>query len=213
MYVRRSRATEANPDKWAIAPLASKDEFRKTLMEANVLLWAMSIMTFTYSFINHFIANAPDSPPFDIPEVRIVDGGITGPIPNTKSTICRSYLVEEMIDEEKDGFYKFISNGDAIPVPQVANDLSSVTEFLSFTQHVQYHKARGAVYLSDLQGIRNLLTDPQIMTAPSIGEGLDIFGDGNVPAAFNAFPQQHMCNKFCHWFQLPALKQVVDDAQ
>ncbi|KAJ6579408.1 hypothetical protein B0H10DRAFT_1962901, partial [Mycena sp. CBHHK59/15] len=75
-----------------------------------------------------------------------------------------------MIDEEKDGFYKFISNGDAIPVPQVANDksLSSVTEFLSFTQHVQYHKT-----------VVRCIS----LTCKLDWEGLDIFGDGNVPAA------------------------------
>ncbi|KAJ7146842.1 hypothetical protein C8R44DRAFT_758323 [Mycena epipterygia] len=46
------------------------------------------------------------------------------------------------------------------------------------------------------------------MTAHSIGDGAEIFGEGNLPAAFNAFPEQHICNKFCHWFELPALKPV-----
>ncbi|KAJ6450875.1 hypothetical protein C8R45DRAFT_946488 [Mycena sanguinolenta] len=40
-----------------------------------------------------------------------------------------------------------------------------------------------------------VLTDPQIMTAPSIGDGIEIFGDGNVAAGFPAF--------FCEWFKLP----------
>ncbi|KAJ7718654.1 hypothetical protein B0H16DRAFT_1337362, partial [Mycena metata] len=53
-------------------------------------------------------------------------------------------------------------------------------------------------------GTLKLLTDPQIMTAPSIGEGVEIWGEGNIPAAFNAFPEQHVCNKFCTWFQLPS---------
>ncbi|KAJ6600377.1 hypothetical protein DFH09DRAFT_901349, partial [Mycena vulgaris] len=160
MYARRSKSTETKPDNWVITRLTPTDEFWKSLMEANVLLWAISIMIFTYSFIHHFIADSPTSPPFDIPEVRFVHGGVavvheqmTGPTPVMKSTICRSYLVEEMIDEANDGFYKFINNGNAVPVPFKDESLSSFTQFLSFTQHVQYHKTGGAVYLSDLQGM------------------------------------------------------------
>ncbi|KAJ7938955.1 hypothetical protein B0H13DRAFT_1587330, partial [Mycena leptocephala] len=164
MYVRCSKPTEAKPDNWVITRLTPTDEFRKTLMEANVLLWAISIMTFTYSFIHHFIADSPTSPPFDILEVRFVHGGVTvvheqmtEPMPVMESTTCRSYLVEEMIDEANDGFYKFINNRNAVPVPFKDESLSSLTEFLSFTQHFQYHKTGGAVYLSDLQGMFLLL--------------------------------------------------------
>ncbi|KAJ7683054.1 hypothetical protein B0H14DRAFT_3677535 [Mycena olivaceomarginata] len=81
--------------------------------------------------------------------------------------------------------------------------LHEMADFLSFTQHVQYYKTAGMVYLSDLQGTLERLTDPQIMTSPSIGDGIDLFGDGNVPAAFAAFPAEHACNKFCAWFKLP----------
>ncbi|KAJ7199949.1 hypothetical protein GGX14DRAFT_467093 [Mycena pura] len=59
------------------------------------------------------------------------------------------------------------------------------------------------VYLSDLQGTVNLLTNPQIMTTPWQME--DLFGEGNVAAAFEAFPREHVCNKFCTWFQVPKL--------
>ncbi|KAJ7855087.1 hypothetical protein B0H13DRAFT_1454311, partial [Mycena leptocephala] len=64
------------------------------------------------------------------------------------------YLVEEVIDEEQDGFYKFINNGSAVPLPLPATDpsLSVLAEFLAFGQHVQYYKTGGMVYLSDLQG-------------------------------------------------------------
>ncbi|KAJ7086293.1 hypothetical protein C8R43DRAFT_1142416 [Mycena crocata] len=215
MYVRRAKRTVRNPDGWALTRLTAADEFAKTMMEANVLLWAVSLMTFTYSFIDHFIANSPSEPPFDIPEVRFVHAAIAvvpeqvvGPVSNSKSTICRSYLVEELIDETRDGFHKFINNASAVPVSLVGSkqSLSIVAEFLSFTQHVQYHKSGGMVYLSDLQGTSELLTDPQIMTSPSIGDGIEIFGEGNVPSAFEAFPDQHICGKFCEWFQLPKFK-------
>ncbi|KAJ7759726.1 hypothetical protein DFH07DRAFT_772058 [Mycena maculata] len=218
MYVRRAKPTEANPNGWAIICLMPADEYRKIIMEANVLLWATSILTFTYSFIFHFIDKSPYPPPFEIPDIRFVHAGValvheagTGPN-SSKFSICRSYLVEELINEEDDGFYKYITNGSAVPfpLPPTANkSLSDLTEFLAFTQHVQLHKTDGMVYLSDLQGSTKLLTDPQIMTAPSIGDGAEIFGDGNVPGAFNAFSDQHICNAFCRWFKLPVLEPVA----
>ncbi|KAJ6586225.1 hypothetical protein B0H10DRAFT_2198072 [Mycena sp. CBHHK59/15] len=212
MYVPRSKPTDSDPKAWVINRRMPEDEFRKILMEANVFQWAISIMTFTYSFIEHFLEKSPNPPPFPIPEICFVHAGVAlvhqqdaGPLGNKKATICRSYLIEE----EHSGFYKFINNGSAVPVPLPAAvpSLSALAEFLAFTQHVQYYKSGGMVYLSDLQGTVGLLTDPQIMTAPSIGDGIEIFGEGNVPAAFSAFPMQHVCNKFCHWFQLPVLQQ------
>ncbi|KAJ6466160.1 hypothetical protein C8R47DRAFT_1235093 [Mycena vitilis] len=216
MYVRRSQPTSENPDAWVINRLMPVDEHRKIIMEANVLLWATSIMVFTYSFIWHFVKNSPHPPPFEIPEIRFVHAGVAilheqGRQLNTsKSAISRSYLVEELIDQ-RDGFYKFINNASAIPLPlpsTAGKSGAAVAEFLAFTQHVQYYKTGGMVYLSDLQGSTALLTDPQIMTTPNIGNGLEIFGDGNVPEAFKAFPEQHVCNHFCRWFELPALDRV-----
>ncbi|KAJ7116196.1 hypothetical protein C8R43DRAFT_1154884 [Mycena crocata] len=213
MYVRTAKPTERNPEGWMITRFMPADEFRKTIMEANVLAWAVSLMTFTYSFIHHFIANSSDPLPFDIPEVRFVHAGvalvhehITTPTAGSKSTILRSYLIEEKINEAQDGFYKFINNGSAVPLQHsdASEYLSVLGRFLAFTQHVQYYKSGGMVYLSDLQGSTKLLTDPQIMTSPSIGDGIDIFGDGNVPSAFEAFPMQHICNEFCLWFKLPS---------
>ncbi|KAJ7487093.1 hypothetical protein FB451DRAFT_1026091, partial [Mycena latifolia] len=184
--------------------LIPADEFRKTVMEANVLLWAISIMTFTYSFIQHFIDNSPHNPPFDIPAVHFVRAGVavvheqaTGPVINARA---RAYLIEELIDEEHDGFHKFINNGSAVPVLTTNKSLSVLADFLSFTQHVQFYKTGGMVYISDLQGAYSFLA-PNF----SIGDSVEIFGEGNVPAAFNAFKEQHVCNKFCSWFELPSL--------
>ncbi|KAJ7932230.1 hypothetical protein B0H13DRAFT_1498578, partial [Mycena leptocephala] len=122
MYVRRAKPTDTNPNGWILNRFMPEDEYRKIIMEANVLLWAISIMTFTYSFIQHFIDNSPDTPPFDIPDVHFVHAGVAivhqqapGPLAN-KTSICRSYLIEEHIDEEREGFYKFINNGSAVPL-------------------------------------------------------------------------------------------------
>ncbi|KAK7041275.1 hypothetical protein R3P38DRAFT_349022 [Favolaschia claudopus] len=216
MYKRRKTPTDANPGKWVLNRLTSADEHSKILMEANVLFWATSIMNFTYSFIYHFIQSSSERPPFEIPEIRFVRAGVaivhdqsTGPT-TLKCSISRTYLIEERINEAKDGFYKFINNGSAVPLTMTRKDATELSEFLAFTQHVQFYKTKGAVYLSDLQGSMQLLTDPQIMTSPLIGEGAEIFGDGNVPSAFNSFPEQHCCNHICRWFELPELAASAD---
>ncbi|KAJ7155639.1 hypothetical protein C8R46DRAFT_1351910, partial [Mycena filopes] len=166
MYVRRAKPTETNANGWVINRMMPADEYRKILMEANILLWAGSIMAFTYSFIDHFIENSPDPPPFEIPDIRFVHAGVVlvhqqlnGPLAPISSSICRSYLVEELIDEQEDGFHKFINNGSATPLPSTDASVSAMAEFLSFTQHVQHHKTKGMLYLSDLQGTTQLLTD------------------------------------------------------
>ncbi|KAJ6576294.1 hypothetical protein B0H10DRAFT_2345696 [Mycena sp. CBHHK59/15] len=147
MYVPRSKPTESDPKAWVINRRMPEDEFGKILMEANVFQWAVSIMTFTYSFIEHFLEKSPNPPPFPIPEIRFVHAG---PLGNKKATICRSYLIEKLIDEERNGFYKFINNDSAVPVllPAAVPSLSALAEFLAFTQHVQYYKSGGMVYLA-----------------------------------------------------------------
>ncbi|CAK5283906.1 unnamed protein product, partial [Mycena citricolor] len=41
-----------------------------------------------------------------------------------------------------------------------------MADILCFTQHVQYEKSGGLVFISDYQGSKLLLSDPQIMTSP-----------------------------------------------
>jgi hypothetical protein len=40
--------------------------------------------------------------------------------------------------------------------------------------------------------------------------GDNLFGDGNLGTAFEKFPAQHECNKFCRWFKLKALKVTTN---
>ncbi|KAF8188604.1 hypothetical protein K438DRAFT_1972294 [Mycena galopus ATCC 62051] len=146
-----------------------------------------------------------------IPQLRFVHAGVAvshdqaagNNISNT-SSIRRTYLVEEFI-EESDGFVKFVHNGDANSLLDTDDPFYHIAEFFCFTQHVQYFKTDGTVFLSDLQGSDMLLTDPQIMTSPKIADGKDIFGGGNVSSVFENFPRQHVCNAYCSWFNLPAM--------
>ncbi|KAK7007130.1 hypothetical protein R3P38DRAFT_3325563 [Favolaschia claudopus] len=185
MYKRRNTPTDANPGKWVLNRLTSADEHSKILMEANVLFWATSIMNFTYSFIYHFIQNSSELPLFKIPEIRFVRAGVA--IVHDQTTEHRGQTWRLLwgtvsilsIPSREDGFYKFINNG-------ARQDASELSEFLAFTQH-------GAVYLSDLQG------------DSAVFSGAEIFGDGNVPSAFNSFPEEHCCNHICRWLELPKL--------
>ncbi|KAJ6462989.1 hypothetical protein C8R45DRAFT_841444, partial [Mycena sanguinolenta] len=167
-------------------------------------------------FINFKLQDL-EKPSFEIPTIRFVHGGLavahTGSHTHAKTSLSRTWLVEELLNLDEDNkFYKFINNDYAVPSTAVdlADDLAltSTAEFLCFIQHIQYWKTGSMVYISDLQGTTSLLTDPQIMTSPSIAEGKNLFGGGNDPKAFMAFPSQHICNKFCWWFKLPLLSET-----
>lgn len=49
----------------------------------------------------------------------------------------------------------------------------------------------------------------------SVGEGEDIFGDGNIECTVRMFEKQHKCNKFCKWpgFGLEAFVEQTEEAE
>ncbi|KAJ7024632.1 hypothetical protein C8F04DRAFT_1270022 [Mycena alexandri] len=58
-------------------------------------------------------------------------------------------------------------------------------------------------FVGDYQGGNTLLTDPQIMSSPEfMAAGHHLFADGNVATGFESFEIDHVCNKFCQFFQL-----------
>ncbi|KAK7034458.1 hypothetical protein R3P38DRAFT_2698872, partial [Favolaschia claudopus] len=69
-------------------------------------------------------------------------------------------------------------------------------EFLAFCQHYQLIKTHGTLFVSDYQGGESLLTDPQIMSSPSL-DSRQLFADGNIGNGFESFQNDHVCNKFC----------------
>ncbi|KAG6849216.1 hypothetical protein H0H93_010410 [Arthromyces matolae] len=214
----KKKQTERDTDmeaQYKIQQYVFNDELDRVLVEANMLYWGSSLMSLGYAFIISYLATQPQRPEFEIPQLRFVKAGvavshdrkgaqkISGGAPKG-TELKRAYLLEEYIDE-KDEFVKYISNGSAVPCLDIDHPLYNIAEFLSFIQHVQYSKTGGIVYVSDFQGGKELLTDPQIMTSPSLSDGVGLFGDGNVPEAFEAFPKEHKCNLFCNWFQLTSL--------
>ncbi|KAJ7203034.1 hypothetical protein GGX14DRAFT_311668, partial [Mycena pura] len=185
------------------------DEFTKTVKEANLLFWGTSLFQFTYSFIDNRISKAAQPPPFSVPRLRFVFGGVAvvhevsqGATAGATTTICRAYLVEEFMAWGNSEFMKFVHNGNAVPLLDEDDPLYDLAQFLCFTQHVQYEKSGGLVFISDYQGFSLL----SLFSAIKTEEGDDPFGEGNVGSAFLMFPKQHICNHFCKWFKLSALE-------
>ncbi|KAG1887220.1 hypothetical protein F4604DRAFT_1570992 [Suillus subluteus] len=202
---------------YKIGRYAPLNELAKLFREANILYWAKALLGLVYNFIDRAIADTSDPPPFNIPRVRFVEAGLalsysqgTGKSTLKTATIpCGAFLLEEIIDGED--FTKFIHNMDPDPLLDPDQDGYDFAQFLAFTQHVQYMKTGGLVFISDYQGITKLLTDPQIMTHSSVSQGNDIFGEGNIEKAVSEFERRHVCNEFCKWpgFGLEVLRVEV----
>ncbi|KAF8430638.1 hypothetical protein L210DRAFT_3417461 [Boletus edulis BED1] len=136
------------------------DETQWLYHEANILYWAMALLDFTYRYVDQCIIDAKDLPPFVVPCLCFVEASLlfaysadcteAPRIPGCKpGSVGTTYLVEEIIDDE---FFKYIHNGSASPVQLTNVEANKVAEFLAFTQHVQYTKTGGQVYISDYQG-------------------------------------------------------------
>ncbi|KAG1828238.1 hypothetical protein EV424DRAFT_1318562 [Suillus variegatus] len=178
----------------------------KLFREANVLYWAKALLGLVYDFIEHAVASTSESLPFNIPHVRIVEAGLAisffpgGAKPSVKTgTTHVVFLLEEVIDcgDEDRDFTKFIHNMDPNPLLDPEDYGYDFALFLAFTQHVQYVKTGGLAFISDYQGNTELLMDPQIMTDPSVSDGDDIFGEGNISEVVSEFEKGHICNNFC----------------
>ncbi|KAI6030149.1 hypothetical protein EDC04DRAFT_2605443 [Pisolithus marmoratus] len=81
----------------------------------------------------------------------------------TGSAVNVTYLVKGFIPTSSDKFVKYTHNSNAEPCFLVDRKAAAIANFLAFTQHIQYIKTGGQVYISDYQGFRPLLTDPLIL--------------------------------------------------
>ncbi|KAJ7775967.1 hypothetical protein DFH07DRAFT_983119 [Mycena maculata] len=183
MYRRRSKNTDSNSS--AVTRYSYADEYALTVQEANLLYWASSLMGFTYSFINHFIANTPVEPPFNIPQLCFVHAGVavvhdqvSGTNVANVSSIHRTYLLEELIDTENEDFVKFIP---------------------FYLPAIHFTKLRNFCASPSTYNISRLTEHREI------AGGNNIFGEGNIGKVFKEFPEQHACNDYCEWFKLPSM--------
>ncbi|KAI6005573.1 hypothetical protein EDD15DRAFT_2358723 [Pisolithus albus] len=191
-----------------------KDKSSMLYHEANVLYWAKALLKMTYDFVDCAIQGAEALPPFDIPRLRFVDAGLlltysSAAVATPEGSkrpakpsgmVCTMFLAEEFIPTMSDAdFVKYIHNGNAVPCELISERAEEIALFLAFTQHVQYTRTGGQVYISDYQGSGLLLMDPQILTHLEVGAGLKLFSEGNLQKGVECFEKQHICNKFCRW--------------
>ncbi|KAI6018337.1 hypothetical protein EDC04DRAFT_2576324, partial [Pisolithus marmoratus] len=186
---------------WRIIHLSLGDELPKLHCKVNTLYWAKALLTMTYDFIDGAILSADSPPPFKIPHLHFVEAVLAlahlqltkGLVkPKFGGMVCSVYLLEEKIKGGSAVFIKYIHNMDCRPSLSADMDGYDIAKFLAFTQHVQYSKTGGLVFVSDYQGNSNALDS-------SIGDGLDIFSEGNVESTVASFDKHHECNRFCKW--------------
>ncbi|KAG1722716.1 hypothetical protein EDB19DRAFT_1916527 [Suillus lakei] len=149
------------------------DELPKLFREANILYWVKALLGFVYNVIDRAVAGTSQPPPFDIPHVRFVDAGLVlsyyqdGSKPASKAASAHAgFLLKEVIDSDgrDDDFVKYIHNMDPNPLLE-PDEFRRVGWSLSLT-------------IKNQTGNTKLLTDPQIMTHPSVSDSVtkDIFG-------------------------------------
>ncbi|KAJ7016540.1 hypothetical protein C8F04DRAFT_1201967 [Mycena alexandri] len=165
------------------------------IMEIRCLAWGHVLMELVYTFIDTFLARRQlKTAPFPIPRFQFVNAALV---------IVQNefFLVETRIAGE---FRKYINNRAAkgLEFEDPADTIRA--DFLCFAQHVQYQETFKMVFVSDFQGNEAYLTDPQILSDPTSGEGRQLFADGNVSKGFLNFETDHRCNAFCKFFELRA---------
>ncbi|KAG1878330.1 hypothetical protein F4604DRAFT_1680016 [Suillus subluteus] len=204
-YKKYPPGSSKNPMNFTIGRYTITDELPKLFREANVLYWARALLTFSYEYIDHCVSNSSEPPPFHIPRLRFVEAGLAlshdhtqpGQHKSKSLTMPRAvYLVEELITDE---FLKYIHNMDCNPMLDPYEAGYEIAAFLACTQHIQYAKTGGLSFISDYQGGCEVLSDPQVLTHPSVNDGKDMFGDGNIERAVSTFEKAHHCNDYCKW--------------
>ncbi|KAK0224925.1 hypothetical protein EDD85DRAFT_959209 [Armillaria nabsnona] len=111
-------------------------------------------------------------------------------------------LVERLLST--DDFVKYVCNGTPQPINLASDEKNHNAVFLCFLQHVQYHFTKAKAFVLDYQGTGCWLTDPQVMAKSKV-VGHQLFADGNVEGSIEHFGEQHLCNAWCKWFELPEL--------
>ncbi|KAH9836558.1 uncharacterized protein C8Q71DRAFT_857789 [Rhodofomes roseus] len=197
IYIRRDDTElRASAAKVRIDFAPSGQQIVELGREILCLQWASALMNIVYEFL----AGSARQPPFPIPVMRFVRVALA--IEDKESIERKVFMVEERIDPREHGVWrKYINNNSPTPLLSTSCTpaLQHIADFLVFCQHVQYIKTSGLAFVSDFQGGTTLLSDPQIITAPQVG---DVFAGGNITSAYTNFVAEHDCSKFCKFFSL-----------
>ncbi|KAF7307111.1 Alpha-type protein kinase domain-containing protein [Mycena indigotica] len=189
--------------------LSSEAQLKHLPDEISAHQWGNALLEATYGMMRSWRATKMCDDPhwrskLRSPQLRFTEVGLA--VEQGGGQHPKVFMVEERITGD---FVKYIHNGSARLSASAQND--PVALFLSFTQHAQYILSDGMIFVSDYQGgLDNdgniLLTDPQIISDPKLGE---IFAGGNVASAFYNFKNDHRCNSFCIDYGLAPLHDFV----
>ncbi|KAJ4473173.1 hypothetical protein J3R30DRAFT_3708305 [Lentinula aciculospora] len=190
----------------SISMLPEDRQYNELSRELNCIVWAKVLLDMVYQFIARKDEACSTRPSFTIPQLRFIDAALVVARRNNHEEL---YMMEERIggsgpDSDRN-FMKYICNNSGRPIllrgsSLHASERNQCARFLSFAQHVQYLRTAKLAFTSDFQGAGNLLTDPQIITSPDLGDQL--FARGNV--AFEKMLETHECtgNEFCQYYKL-----------
>ncbi|KAH9046217.1 hypothetical protein EDB84DRAFT_1265326 [Lactarius hengduanensis] len=197
-----SRTSDLSSSAAPILSLSPDEQIKDLAADALSIQWASSLLDDVYDFVALYHQSHVTCP-VTIPQFRFVKSGLA--ITNTPGAAPvqkEAYLVEELIRSEDDGpWKKYINNGSSCPLHFRDFENRRRADFLAFCQHVQYWRTGCQVFTSDFQGGDTLLTDPQIITHPDLGRKL--FSKGNVRDTHRNFEEDHQCNVFCKFFEVP----------
>lgn len=106
------------------------------------------------------MAEEKTPPPTQIPRMRFVrvafatEGKQAQVTNGEKTRPCSLFLVEESIEESREGrFRKYINNQSPVPNGFLFDyEDANRALFLAFTQHWQYKRTHGLAFVSDYQG-------------------------------------------------------------
>lgn len=141
--IKRFYTTDRNQ---RLARLPSGAEKSKCRQEGALLMWSISILNHSLSYVQLIAAQNPC--PLPIYNLRFSPMALVS-VDSKGSKKTTTYLVEDRIP----GLWqKYIGNANAVPIIASDEEGYKRAEFMSFLQHVQFEKTRGLAYISDWQG-------------------------------------------------------------
>ncbi|PBK88431.1 hypothetical protein ARMGADRAFT_937543, partial [Armillaria gallica] len=174
--------------------------------EANTMLWANALHDMSLDMVLSKAASLGTAPS-PIPDLCFVEAAVVMKSrPDSvrpKDWLGFCALVERLLST--DDFVKYVCNGTPQPINLASDEKHHNTVFLCFLQHVQYHFTKAKAFVSDYQGTFDS-PDSHCQGLSYVRvAGHQLFGDGNIEGSIEHFGEQHLCNAWCKWFELPEL--------
>jgi hypothetical protein len=130
-----------------------QEQERRLKMELAVLVFGRALLEFVYKWISKRTPGNKVTIP--IPQFKFVEAGYG--IEGEEVANCQAFLIEEWIDASETAqgkFRKYVNNNLPRPVENLDEGDNYRTQFLCFTQHVQYVEFKKLAFISNYQGMR-----------------------------------------------------------